>query len=100
DDGGQADVRNSILVSFDPGPEVECPGITIADSATEAELGMLSGTWFDNYSTGDFHLTMSAPIAAGTAARWQTGDPTTDIDGDPRPTVDGTADFAGADAVP
>ena len=100
DGGGQADVRNSILVSFDPGPEVECPGLTIADSATEAELGMLSGTWFDNYGAGDFHLTMSAPIAAATAAQWQLGDPTTDIDGDLRPTMDGTPDYAGADIPP
>lgn len=100
DAGGQADVRNSVLVSFDAGPEVECPGLTIADSATEAELGMLSGTWFTNYGTGDFHLTMSAPIPFATSARWQTGDPATDIDGDPRPTMDGAVDYAGADAVP
>jgi hypothetical protein len=28
---------------------------------------------------------------------WQTGDPATDIDGDARPTTDGTPDYAGAD---
>jgi hypothetical protein len=32
-----------------------------------------------------------------TAAIWQTGDPTTDIDGDPRPSTDGSPDIAGAD---
>lgn len=100
DGGGQADVRNSILVSFDAGPAVECPGLTIADSATETELGMLSSTWFEDYGTGDFHLTMSAPIAIANAARWETGDPPTDIDGDPRPAVDGSPDYAGADALP
>lgn len=32
-----------------------------------------------------------------TAATWITNDPTTDIDGDPRPMTDGSPDVAGAD---
>ncbi|MEX1363064.1 MAG: hypothetical protein AB1Z98_08055 [Nannocystaceae bacterium] len=97
DVGGLANVRNSILVSFEPGPDIECPGLTISNSATETELGMLSGTWFEDYNSGDLHLTPMAPIAIAMTALWETGDPATDIDGEPRPTIDGEPDYAGAD---
>jgi hypothetical protein len=40
------------------------------------------------------------PTEIETAALWETGDPTTDIDGDSRPVTDGTPDFAGADRIP
>ncbi len=62
------------------------------------ELGPMANTmWFVDYPNGNFHLTPNAPAALSTAATWQTGDPKTDIDGDLRPTTDGTADYAGAD---
>jgi hypothetical protein len=41
----------------------------------------------------------TGPVEIHTAAEWNTGDPATDIDGDPRPDVAGTADVAGADLV-
>jgi hypothetical protein len=80
-----------------------CAQIDISASALESALpnntavGDPNVAWFVNVSTGDFHLTPAAPAEIATAAVWQTGDPKTDIDGDARPTTDGTADYAGAD---
>ena len=99
------DTRNSLFVSEDAGgDEVQCPGATIEHSAAELDLGGtnvalgdMATTWFTAYGTGDFGLTAMHPVAIDTAAQWQTGDPTTDIDGDPRPAVDATPDYAGAD---
>ena len=54
-------------------------------------------TWFANWANGDLRLSPTAPAALATAAKWQLGDPTTDIDGDLRPTTDGADDYAGAD---
>ncbi|MCA9656124.1 MAG: hypothetical protein KC501_39840 [Myxococcales bacterium] len=99
-----ANVRNSILVSADPMPEVECTGVTITNSATETDVGNLDIGWFNGYAAGDFSLTtMGMPSGASVFANvavWQAGDPDVDIDGTPRPTTDGAMDFAGADAVP
>lgn len=99
------EAKSSIFVSEDSGgAEVLCLPATIEHSATELDLGGtnvalgdVSTGWFVGYSTGDFHLAPSHPIAIDTAALFQLGDPPTDIDGDPRPTVDATPDFAGAD---
>jgi len=52
---------------------------------------------FAGFGTGDFSLTAMRPPAIDTTAQWNEGDPLTDIDGDPRPTTDGAADYAGAD---
>ena len=89
--------RNSILVSLDVMPEVECAGATLTNTATEADAGMLSAMWFTNYATGDFTLTPSGTTAFADIAEWHDGDPATDINGDPRPDVDGSPDYAGAD---
>lgn len=92
-----ANVRNSILVSFDPMPAVECTGATLTDSATEADVGNLTSMWFMGYSAGDFSLSAAGAAVFADIAQWTTGDPPTDINGDPRPMLDGTPDFAGAD---
>jgi len=98
DGGASATVRNSILVSLDPMPEVECSGVMLTTSATEAEAGPLDAIgWFSGYAAGNFSLTMSGADIFRDLALWQSGDPPTDIDGDPRPTVDATPDYAGAD---
>jgi hypothetical protein len=104
DDGTNTTVRNSLLVARTGSDELTCPNVTVTDSALEMDvagnisLGDMPGiTWFMDYATGDFHLSGSHPAAIDTAATWQTGDPTTDIDGEPRPTTDGSPDFAGAD---
>jgi len=36
-------------------------------------------------------------LSNAAAARWRTGDPEVDIDGHPRPMIEGTLDVAGAD---
>ena len=96
DDGLQVEARNSILLSLDDDPEVECPGVTLVDSATEAEVGF-DAMWFTNYVNGDFHLTPAGADIFDGLAEWRSGDPSTDIDGQPRPAVDPSPDYAGAD---
>jgi len=111
--GAMADVevRNSIVVgrggaAFD----IVCDA-AITYSATESEYAgvgnvaigdLTSGNqdvWFVDYVGNDFHVN-TPPAAVLTTAEWTIVDPVVDIDGDARPTVDGTADFAGADVVP
>jgi hypothetical protein len=58
---------------------------------------MANTSWFTGFAGGDFHLSGTHPAALELAATWMTGDPTTDIDGDARPTMDGATDVAGAD---
>ena len=84
--------------------EIQCNGATIDHSATEMDLGgtnttlpPLSLMWFADYHSGDFHLTPSGTSVFATVAQRQTGDPPLDIDGDPRPAMDGDTDHAGAD---
>jgi hypothetical protein len=99
-------VRNSLLVSFDNAAagEISCPMVVVTDSASEAlipgtgnvALGDVGMSWFVDIAAGDFHLD-APPAALSGVARWQAGDPSTDIDGDPRPQVDDTEDHAGAD---
>lgn len=93
------DIRNSIIVSqggTSP-DELSCMAANVTSSATEADVGALVPTWFANFDTGDFHLTGSGAATFAGIAQWQAGDPPTDIDGNPRPSDDGTADHAGAD---
>jgi len=52
--------------------------------------------WFTGYGTGGLYLN-TPPAIVLTTAQWSIGDPTVDIDGEPRPNRDGTADVAGAD---
>lgn len=61
-------------------------------------LGPMNTNWFvPAFNQGDLHLSGTHPVEIETAATWLAGDPATDIDGDARPTMDGAADFAGAD---
>ena len=102
--GSDVTVRSSIIVAIDDVPELACIGATITNTATETAvvgsgnqaLGPIQATWFTNYAQGDFSLA-DPPTAVAMTAVWTTGDPLTDIDGDPRPAVDGTPDYAGAD---
>ncbi|WP_165704190.1 hypothetical protein [Enhygromyxa salina] len=106
-DGTDTSVRNSIIVSTHATPEVNCPNVTISSSALEmtmgdnVALGDVEINWFSDYLQGEFLLVAGVyPPAIETAASWATGDPTTDIEGDTRPALDGTPDFAGADRIP
>jgi hypothetical protein len=101
--GSNLAIRNSLLLAIDDVPEVECSTADISYSATEtaiagegnATLGNLELGWLMD-ETSDFHLDTPPPIIA-TTARWTTEDPPADIDGDPRPAIDGSPDYAGAD---
>jgi len=106
--GATVAARNSIFAAADTGyDEVQCPSLTATRSAAEMNLGgdnvalgnlVLGGetAWFANFASGDLHLN-APPQSLLSAARWQSGDPTTDIDGDDRPTTADAVDVAGAD---
>jgi hypothetical protein len=98
------DVRNSVLVARTGAPEVSCDEGTFEHDAAEHELGgtntalpPMSTTWFMDYEMGALGLTPVGAEVFADIARWERGDPRTDIDGDARPTVDGAPDYAGAD---
>lgn len=102
-------VRNSLLVSVDPGPaEVDCVGLDALHNAAHMDLGESNVAlgwpsddeepWFRSLSSGDLSLD-HPPEPLVSAARWEPGDPTTDIDGDLRPIVSGAHDAAGADRL-
>lgn len=104
--GVGSSVRNSLVVARTVGPETsQCGQMTISNSALEMDvmgnvgLGDMDASWFADISMGDYHLGLGAPTDISTAAVWQTGDPETDIDGNARPTTDGTPDYAGADVL-
>lgn len=92
------DVRNSIIVSqggTSP-DEISCPAATVTDSATEAEVGAFDVGWFEAFNSGNYGLT-AAGAGVFEVGVWHDGDPVADIEGDPRPAVDGATDFVGAD---
>ncbi len=91
-------------MSAAPEDELQCPDATVEHSALEMELpdnislGDFNTMWFSDYDAGDFSLVEGMyPLTLDDAAVWQSGDPATDINGDPRPTTDGESDVAGAD---
>jgi hypothetical protein len=93
-------LRNTIVLEAWIGPELECDEAVLVNSATEAEVGDFTTNgpnWFVSLGASDFHLTPEGAAAFDGLGQWNTGDPLTDIDGDPRPGVDGAPDFPGAD---
>jgi hypothetical protein len=106
DEAASVSLRNSFLVSeFFETPAIDCSPLDAEYSAFEAEVagrgnaavGEFSGAWLDSPGGLTDRLSADFPAALATTARWTTGDPTVDIDGDLRPDRDGTMDFAGAD---
>ena len=102
---GTVAVRNSFLATLDNvAADIACAGATVSYSASQVliagtgnvDLPPIGAMWFIDVNTGDFRLD-TPPAAFLTTAQWNTGDPPTDIEGDLRPTVDLTADVAGAD---
>lgn len=105
-DGAVAvNVRNSVLSNVHATtPSIaDCDGVTtVTYSATrEAQAGMgnvvvgdLDTGWFTNWP-GDLRLSNAGGTEFADVAQWQAGDPPTDLDINLRPTVDGTADYAG-----
>ncbi|MBL4688658.1 MAG: hypothetical protein JKY37_28985, partial [Nannocystaceae bacterium] len=102
---GAVVIRNSFLGTLDnAGADIFCGTATVSSSASQVaiagvnnvDLPDIGAMWFGDINSGDLQLD-APPAALLTAAEWNEGDPPTDIDGDARPTVDGTADVAGAD---
>jgi len=99
-------VSDSILLARDSDVEVECASLNADHTATNmmelmgdgnVPVGATDETWFANYNTGDFHLINAGPATFMDIAQWDPGDPTVDIDGNPRPDQGPSLDFAGAD---
>jgi len=100
DGGGPSAIRNSIVVGQ------ACPSAQIDHSAVDSGVGQGDGNVQVTeamladvlVSTTDLHLRPDAPLVLDLAI-WDEGDPEFDIDGDPRPTVPGSTDAAGADVL-
>jgi hypothetical protein len=104
-------IRNSLIGKFADGEVIYCSGVSFENNGLEliewnkwkrgnTQIGDMSGTWFKDPPPGDLHLTPQAPVVLTTAAMWAEGDPLVDIDGDPRPGIEGALDFVGADRFP
>ena len=95
--GGTVTVRNSIVVSDSSvaGSASLCPSADIQASFVDNDSG--ADAWFASIGTGNYTLTAAGQTQFDGFAVWQDGDPPFDFDGDARPNVDGTADYAGAD---
>lgn len=100
-------VRNSLLLDFwSDGTAVDCSAAEISYSALgvpypgegNQSLGSPQPEWFVTASL-DHHLSGDHPALLEVTARWTTGDPLVDLDGDARPARDGEMTFAGADAI-
>ena len=100
-EGSAVSLRNSVVLTYGEDPEVECPNVEQTGNILEADVPPFDdqSNWFVDFSGGDYHLSGMHPVDINNAALWQTGDPLTDIDGDPRPDTDGSQDFAGADVL-
>lgn len=104
---GAVRVRNSLVFGQSQATSVDCDGVEASDSVVDANtlsgegvkvLPKAEAAWFKDPANGDFHIKPTAPLKD--AAKWRTGDPAIDFDGDPRPDQDGTPDYAGADHLP
>ena len=101
-------VRNSILVNRDGIPVVCFDAIMQHNASNEnlgdsnVDVGDWDLNWFVGYASGDFSLFLGNGPNDGQQvfadiATWQSGDPSTDIHGDPRPDTNGATDYPGAD---
>ncbi len=99
-------LRNSIVSNLRPmTPSISgCDDVLTASYSATREaafgagnevVGLLDTEWFVDWP-GDLRLSNAGENVFADVAQWQTGDPTTDLDDNARPAVDGTADYAGA----
>ncbi len=93
--GGGLVVSDSIIANyaFEEVEEVTCDGADVTTSSLVTSFDA-EEVWFVAPSS-DYHLAPGHPF--GDVAEWNFGDPLIDIDGDLRPSVDGSPDVAGAD---
>lgn len=100
---GQGEVLNSVILAKPGAISISC-SVEIGYSAVDApKFGGMTNLvvdsynplWFKKPASNDYHLTATAPFKD--VALWVNGQPKVDFDGDMRPTVDGTLDYAGAD---
>lgn len=97
-------IRNSVVVSHSPvSPDaIVCEDAQVSRSVLTGEFeGAVDSVTVDTgqltfVDNNNLHLLYGGEDFRD-VARWQPGDPTTDIDGDPRPTTPGSPDYAGAD---
>jgi hypothetical protein len=92
---GQLTIRNSAVVNPDPLYGVACdPEVTTTFESFAGEQAELVDV-FSDFALGVFAARLGGPLEA--VAAWNLGDPSTDRDGDPRPSIDGSPGYAGAD---
>ena len=104
--GVYGSVRNSILLAFSGSAvtTMACANLDFEGNAGDVDLGAsntfvgaVDPDWFVDRAGGDYHLSADGAFVFEGAAVWREDDPPADIDGDPRPAVDGSPDFPGAD---
>ena len=99
--GGSATIRNSIIVNQTnaAGSEVSCPGVSLTNTPVDSTT--TPADWFGpGFASGDYFLNSAGQTLFADEAVWEDGDPPFDFDGDGRPAIDGSPDFAGADTIP
>lgn len=104
---GLVTIRNSVMFGQNAMTSVNCTGAEATESVIDAMAIAGSGTqvvptvqatWFKDPANGDFHIKALAPFKD--IAVWHAGDPAVDYDGELRPSIDATPDYAGADRLP
>ena len=106
-DGGlpEVSIRNSIVMHPEDVSFVGCDDISIVNSAVDDDLfeseedGVIDvayqASYFASPTFSDPHLQAGTPF--NDVARWQTGDPLVDLDGEDFNTTPGAGNFAGCD---
>ncbi|MEM7153799.1 MAG: hypothetical protein AAF799_13205 [Myxococcota bacterium] len=109
--GAALRIHNSIVTSFDA--SIDCPQAQVDHSVVDTPslsgdgvfIADFNPQWFNSFGAGRTRVrwpTLADPESSPMAgvAQWALGDPLTDIDGDPRPAVDGSEDYAGCERPP
>ena len=104
--GDEVDIRNSIVVS----PALDSISCTVADVSYSVHdnsgpligndnnsVDAFNASWFEDVANSDFHVAAPGVSVFEGRARWELGDPMSDLDGEPRSAYPGQMNFAGAD---
>ena len=104
--GDVVDIRNSIVVS--PGlNSISCAVVDVSYSVHDNSglpighdnnsVDTFGASWWDDIGNSDFHVAAPGMSVFGGRARWELGDPMSDLDGQSRSAYPGQTNFAGAD---